>query len=125
MTLDVYRFAIPSHAPSSARRQKAQPASEGTRVRRHQRAVDEPAAVPLCVRSPNGSRSDCLKASFAHRTNPPRQYEVTALFTGGLSNREGGPGIRRRIRKPHRAHPMWKLGVRNAAEFRIALGGKP
>jgi len=90
MTLDVYRFAIPSHAPSSARRQKAQPASEGTRVRRHQRAVDEPAAVPLCVRSTNGSRSDCLKASFAHRTDPPRQYEVPALFTGGLSNKEGG-----------------------------------
>ena len=66
-----------------------------------------------------------------HRANPhpltPREREVLALITGGLSNKEGGHrlGISTRTFESHRAHLMGKLGARNAADLvRAALGDK-
>jgi DNA-binding CsgD family transcriptional regulator len=49
----------------------------------------------------------------------PREHEVLALITAGLSNKEGGHrlGISTRTFEAHRAHLMGKLGARNAADL--------
>ncbi len=55
----------------------------------------------------------------------PREREVLALVTQGLSNKEGGHqlGISTRTFEVHRAHTMAKLGAKNAADLvRMALG---
>ena len=69
--------------------------------------------------------------SSIHRANPqpltPREHEVLALITSGLSNKEGGHrlGISTRTFESHRAHLMRKLGARNAADLvRAAWGDK-
>lgn len=55
----------------------------------------------------------------------PREEEVLALITAGVSNKEGGYrlGISTRTFEVHRAHIMKKCGARNAADLvRITLG---
>ena len=49
----------------------------------------------------------------------PREHEVLALVTGGVSNKEGGHrlGISKRTFESHRAHLMGKLGAKNAADL--------
>jgi DNA-binding CsgD family transcriptional regulator len=49
----------------------------------------------------------------------PREHEVLALITGGVSNKEGGHrlGISKRTFESHRAHLMGKLGAKNAADL--------
>jgi DNA-binding CsgD family transcriptional regulator len=49
----------------------------------------------------------------------PREQEVLALITGGVSNKEGGYrlGISKRTFESHRAHLMGKLGAKNAADL--------
>jgi FixJ family two-component response regulator len=49
----------------------------------------------------------------------PREHEVLALITGGVSNKEGGHrlGISKRTFESHRAHLMGKCGAKNAADL--------
>jgi DNA-binding CsgD family transcriptional regulator len=79
----------------------------------------------------NRIKADEGMESPTPRANPhpltPRENEVLALITSGLSNKEGGRrlGISTRTFEAHRAHLMGKLGARNAADLvRVALGDK-
>jgi DNA-binding CsgD family transcriptional regulator len=79
----------------------------------------------------NRFKADGGTESPSLRANPhpltPREREVLALITGGLSNKEGGYrlGISTRTFESHRAHLMGKLGARNAADLvRAALREK-
>jgi DNA-binding CsgD family transcriptional regulator len=78
------------------------------------------------------ARSSGARGGYASATPPyviqqpltPREHEVLALITGGVSNKEGGYrlGISKRTFESHRAHLMAKLGAKNAADLvRMAL----
>lgn len=61
-----------------------------------------------------------------HSRLTPREREVLAIITDGISNKGGGHqlGISTRTFEVHRAHIMEKLGARNAADLvRITLSG--
>jgi DNA-binding CsgD family transcriptional regulator len=73
------------------------------------------------------ARSSDARGGYASPTPPyvvqqpltPREHEVLALITGGVSNKEGGHrlGISKRTFESHRAHLMGKLGAKNAADL--------
>ena len=84
-----------------------------------------PEAIPATFRpeslrdiQSDGSQGLGGRPSGLHRLTP-REREVLALVTGGMSNKRGGHelGISTRTFEVHRAHLMEKLGARNAADL--------